>query len=404
MQVFDDPLDDKECYPKIDAFMRALQDPGSSSSSSAKQKKPGGTRTASSDAASSCDTVIVYPKLMKVMASVQKTLHSKYSHVGMPKHPTDCKRQLVLACVRTRKSRDKGVVPDEFRQYAVEGSDTLFIINHNLDNGGFNIPLSACLEHWRSQKKKDFDSRTPNDACRVAAILLLPEFRDLVAKILSEKKDRAMMDQASCPVSAFYEVAAEKYRDPLFVARTPDKFELIDGHEHIDPNDEDRIMLEGRNGVWFKASWESYLRLKYRKTLARWWSDTGGGGGQLENFQNYCLFREKWLTYVYMLDFEASLLLASNASSAVPQELLNESGNHVQAHREPTGNGNKTSFAKLNSAALVQATEECTNNINKVASLMATLVEKRLSPAASNVVMSTPTTMSSTLLQQRSAV
>ena len=240
MQVFDDPLDDKECYPKIDAFMRALQDPGSSSSSSAKQKKPGGTRTASSDAASSCDTVIVYPKLMKVMASVQKTLHSKYSHVGMPKHPTDCKRQLVLACVRTRKSRDKGVVPDEFCQYAVEGSDTLFIINHNLDNGGFNIPLSACLEHWRSQKKKDFDSRTPNDACRVAAILLLPEFRDSVAKILSEKKDRAMMDQASCPVSAFYEVAAEKYRDPLFVARTPDKFESIDGLEHI-------LFFEGLN-------------------------------------------------------------------------------------------------------------------------------------------------------------
>lgn len=67
-----------------------------------------------------------------------------------------------------------------------------------------------------------------------------------------------MMDQASCPVSAFYEVNAEKYREPLIVAQTPDKFELIDGPEHIDSNDEDRIMLEGCNGVWFKASWESY--------------------------------------------------------------------------------------------------------------------------------------------------
>ena len=180
----------------------------------------------------------------------------------------------------------------------------------------------------------------------------------------------------------------------MFVARIPDKFELIDGHEHIDPNDEDRIMLEGRDGAWFKASWKSYLRPKYRKTLARWWSDTGGGGGQLENFQNYCPFRKKWLTYVYMLDFEASLLLASNASLAIPKELLNESGYH---HQEATNNGtSKASFAKLNSAALIQATEDCTNNINKVATLMATLVEKRLSPAASNVVMSTPTTMSST--------
>ena len=190
MQVFDDPLDDKECNPNIDAFMRALQDPGSSASSSAKQKKPGGTSTARSAATSSCNSVIVHPKLMKVMASVQKTLHSKYSHIGMPKHPTDCKRQLALACVRTRKSRDKGVVPEEFRQYAVEGSDTLYVINHNLDNGGFTIPLSACIDHWRSQKKKDVDSRNPNDACRVGAILLLPEFRDSVAEILSEKKDR----------------------------------------------------------------------------------------------------------------------------------------------------------------------------------------------------------------------
>ena len=178
MQVFDDPVDDNECYPNSDAFLRALQDPGVSSS--AKQKKPAGNTGTSTTATSggNCDTVIVYPKLMKVLAPVQRTLHSKYAHLGMPKHPTDCKRQLALACIRTRKSRDKGAFPEMFRQYALEGSDTLFIINHDERNGGFNIPLSACLNHWGTQKKKDIDSRNPNDACRVAAILLLPEFRD----------------------------------------------------------------------------------------------------------------------------------------------------------------------------------------------------------------------------------
>ena len=146
MQVFDNPLDDNECYPNIDAFMRALQDPGNASSS-AKQKNPGGT--------SGCDTVIVYPKLMKVLAPVQKTLHSKYPHLGMPKHATDCKRQFALACVLTRKSRDKGTVPEKFRQYAVKGCDTIFIINHNEDKGGFKIPLSSCLDYWRSQKQEE---------------------------------------------------------------------------------------------------------------------------------------------------------------------------------------------------------------------------------------------------------
>jgi hypothetical protein len=126
MQVFEDPVNDKECYPAMDAFMHALQDLGCSSSSLAKQKKAVGSGTMNKD------TVIVYPKLMKVLAPVQKMLHLKYAHLGMPKHPTDCKKQLALACVRTRKSRDKGAVPDAFRKYAVVGSDTVFIINHNL--------------------------------------------------------------------------------------------------------------------------------------------------------------------------------------------------------------------------------------------------------------------------------
>lgn len=83
-------------------------------------------------------------------------------------------------------------------------------------NGNFKIAYSACLNHWKNQKKEDVDRRNPADnACRVAAILLLPEFRESVAimKIMSKKKARTMMDQAVWPVSAFYEVAAEKFRD-----------------------------------------------------------------------------------------------------------------------------------------------------------------------------------------------
>jgi hypothetical protein len=338
--------------------------------------------------------VIVYPKLMKGLSGVQRVLQAKYSHLGIPKHTTDCKKQLALACVRSRKSRDKATVPDEFRKYAVEGCDTVFIINHNLNNAGFNIPLSACLDHWQSQKKKDVDCRSSNDACRVAAILLVPEFRESVAKIMSEKKDRAMLDQAVCPVAAFYEVAAEKFRDVSFRAPIPDKFNLIDGYENIDPNDKERIVLEGRDGAWFKSTWEVYLRQKYRKTLSRWWSQTGGGGGEVENFQNYCPFREKWLTYVYMLDVEASLLLASNASSAVPKELLNEAGGGLQ-HQTRQYTTIKP-INKLSSASLMQATEECSKNINRVADLMAALVEKKTSPSNNNLDMTTPITMSST--------
>jgi hypothetical protein len=37
MQVFDNPADDPECYPKVDDFMLALQDPGKLAAVSKKQ-------------------------------------------------------------------------------------------------------------------------------------------------------------------------------------------------------------------------------------------------------------------------------------------------------------------------------------------------------------------------------
>ena len=93
-----------------------------------------------------------------------------------------------------------------------------------------------------------------------------------------------------------------------------------------------------------------------------------------------------------MLDVEASLLLASNASSAVPKELLNEAGGPQYSTRQ----GGSKSTIKLSGAALMQATEECTKNINRVADLMATLVEKKTSPSNNSLDMTTPITMSST--------
>lgn len=252
LQVFDNPHNDPNCFPKVDDFMQALQDPGEIPRPKKHGTKSGGGDTAVGNMAitTSSDTVIVYPKLMKLLTLVQRTLQAKYSHFGIPKHPTDCKKQLALACVRIRKNRHKASVPDEFQKYAHESSDTLFAINLDLGNGGFSIPHSACLDDWRSQKKKNVDSRNPNDACRVAAILLLPEFHESVAA-REKRLCHAGPSIVSCVCILF--VAADKFRDSSFIAQVPDKFS-IDGHETIDPNDEDRIMLTGHDGAWLKAS------------------------------------------------------------------------------------------------------------------------------------------------------
>ncbi len=56
---------------------------------------------------------------------------------------------------------------------------------------------------------------------------------------------------------------------------------------------------------------------------------------------------------------------------------------------------NSTTKRQLNGVALIQATDKCGQNINTVANLMTTLVEKRTSPSNSGVIL-TPATTSST--------
>jgi hypothetical protein len=51
--------------------------------------------------------------------------HTKYAKLGTPKHLAYSKRQLALACV---------CIPEEFRKYAIEGTNSLTVINLNLVN------------------------------------------------------------------------------------------------------------------------------------------------------------------------------------------------------------------------------------------------------------------------------
>jgi hypothetical protein len=52
---------------------------------------------------------------------------------------------------------------------------------------------------------------------------------------MSEKRDCTMMDQASYPVPAFYEAAADKFRDTSFVAKVPAKFCHLKGTSVLIP-------------------------------------------------------------------------------------------------------------------------------------------------------------------------
>jgi hypothetical protein len=118
----------------------------------------------------------------------------------------------------------------------------------------------------------------------------------------------------------------------------------------------------------------------------------------MENFQNYCA-REKWLAYVYMLDVEASHLLASNASSAVCRCQMSCSTNVVvveQKHQkvvahQPTKKKSPTN--NYDASSLLHVADTCASNINKVAALTSQLIKKRVEQCNNY---STPVSMSST--------
>jgi 3-oxoacyl-ACP reductase-like protein len=87
-RLFDDPLDDPELYRTFDELLNALQDMGTKVT---KGKSAGEMR---------------YNELTRAVSNTQKTLLLKYKHFGIPKNPTECKRQIASHCIRIRKEQD----------------------------------------------------------------------------------------------------------------------------------------------------------------------------------------------------------------------------------------------------------------------------------------------------------
>jgi hypothetical protein len=257
----------------------------------------------------------------------------------------------------------------------------VYIINHDTTRGGFNVILDAMFSYWESKKSKSVSQRVPNDALRTAAILLDPDNRGTVSIIMSNKNDqkRAHIDQATCPIQAFFNKAAADFTNVSYVAKSPAKQNLIEGHESFDPNDVDRITLSGRDGEWFRKTWETYIRPKFRKALGKWFSETGGGDGTIQSFQNFC-GNEKWLCSIYMLDAENGFLLASNSNPKVPAELDNESGFYKDGAVPTTPEkSNATNKSKIQS--MIDKTDKQLEGFATLQDTIVKMLESRTNPA-----------------------
>jgi hypothetical protein len=222
-----------------------------------------------------------------------------------------------------RKHVDKTEVYDDFSKHGKPKSTQVYIVQNDLIYFGFDQFLALYQNYLGSLGHKKEEQRTPSDAIRVAAVLLLSEFRGTVQGLLGGTRNREQQDQSVSPTIAFAMDAVKKFNDVDFVVQQPETMDE-DDIKNCDPNDIVRIDLQ-RSGEWFLSTWKTYIKPKYKLAISRWDKLTGGGCCEPHEFSNFC-GNNQWMVWIYLLDKEADFLLYSNAKGKPPSFVGNEAG------------------------------------------------------------------------------
>jgi hypothetical protein len=173
-----------------------------------------------------------------------------------------------------------------FHQYVKDGK--VFLISNNPTNSGIDIAIEHFQVYIQHQAEQKNSARTPNDALRLACILLDPKYRGSVSGLMSKKKDRSKSDLLRDPVSAFFqEILGNCFAKEEYVASPP-----ADVFYHEFPEDEKgnwdpshpSVFEHQRDSLWLPKTWKDNLRPKYKKGIDKWNKNTGGGDGTPPSF------------------------------------------------------------------------------------------------------------------------
>jgi len=136
-------------------------------------------------------------------------------------------------------------------------------------------------------------------------------------------KSRGELDSSYSTSLALGEVILKLFESDDLVIDRPDMMDLPnhDPNHSITPEECDYM---GRTAEWILATWNTYIKPKYKKVLTKWYKQTGGGGRELEDFVNYCVLNHGspvavWLAWVYAIDHDANFILASVSAGRPPQ-------------------------------------------------------------------------------------
>lgn len=299
----DNPLSDKNMTKMMistDDFMGAIQDPGKTvrNNKGVPEEK--------------------YKEIEKI---ARKLWSNVKPIIGSKENITRASRKIANCIVLKRQDTDVSLVVRSLHKYAKEGKEKMYVCNNDAD-GGQQVIITMIVGLFRNQLSAQKAKRDSSLAVRFCAVLCHPDNREAAKHFLSGRKLRGDMDQSAPTDVAFMQDLVGKFGSDDFKVERP---EVMDRDDHdpnhkVNPNECD---YHDKDGEWLLRCWYDYVKPKLKKAYSRWWSQTGGGSREVENFINYSSDGHNtypFLTWVYVIDAESDGLLSSNSGAKRPAE------------------------------------------------------------------------------------
>jgi len=303
--------------------------------------------------------------IQKLAGHIYKKIKEIYNATGLTKNVSRVRLPLVLEIVNSRRAFDTADVMIEFHSFNKEGK--AFLVSNEVPYAGIDCCVQCFQEHIEDLVKTKASQRTSDDGMHCAAIMLDSKHRGSVSGTMSNKNDRNKSDVAGDPVENFFSQAVITFLNPMHEVQQP-KDEHMRGFPEEDrvcwdPNNS-AILEHKRDGKWLMDTWFQCIKPKHRQALNKWNKETGGGSGEVYDFVDFCQ-NNRWLGWIFALDFDACFLLAASTCGQMPGHLQLESGcdNLVSdlGMEEDVRSGSKSSAEKL-----MNKKQEDVNELNKL--------------------------------------
>jgi len=299
-------------YPDPVEIVGALQDPGKKHIKTVNGRRQQET---------------TFPLIQKICTKIYQKIQALYSPEGLTKNTTRGRESLSNIVLMNWKLTDAMNLDVFFHKFAKNGQ--VYTITDDPVHCGLNVPLKEFQTSILDQIRRSRASRTCNDGLRLALTLLDPKYRESVAIIRSNRKERVHSDiSGDYVLHLFEEILVQSFKNQGYRPPEPQSQHFGDIDEEgaqWNPNDP-KIFEIDRNAVWLLETWKVYVKRKYKSALDRWNKETGGGNGQPWSFVNYCDKDARWLVVVFLADVESNYLLAANAGGRMPGHLQMECG------------------------------------------------------------------------------